>query len=63
MVLLFTEKKLNGASLFGNPEWTIKTQGLAAFNAYIEFQRDYYNRTLAIPNSNDNWLYALDLSE
>jgi len=62
VVLMFTEKRLHGASLFGNPEWTIKYQGITAFNAFIEFQRDYYNRTFVIPNSNDNWLYCLGLT-
>lgn len=61
-VLMFADKKLHGSSLLGNPEWTIKYQGMSAFNSFIEFQRDFYNKTFTIPNHNDNWLYSLGLS-
>jgi hypothetical protein len=62
VVMLFTNKDLNGKGFMGNPQWIIKYQGPTAFNAFIEFQRDFYNRTFLVPNANENWLYSLGLT-
>ena len=35
--------------------------GIPIVLAYLEFQRDYFNRTLLVPNANDNWVYGLEL--
>lgn len=60
---MFAQKELHGTALFGNSEWIVKYQGMPALNHYIEFQRNYYNRILAFPNANDNWVHSLSLEE
>jgi hypothetical protein len=56
---MFLSKELNGEMLYDNPEWTIKYLGPPLVEAYSEFQRDYYGRTLLVPPSNENWLQYL----
>jgi hypothetical protein len=59
---MFSNKEINGASIYGNPEWTVQYLGYGIVGPYIEFQKDYNARTLMI-TSNEKWLWNLSLDD
>ena len=60
---MFTVRELDGNILYGNVDWKVSYIGIPIIDCYMEFQRDFFNRTLIVPPANDNWLYCLNLSE
>lgn len=47
--------------LENNPDWKVYYIGYKIINLYLQFEKDFYNRTLIIPKNEFIWVHNLDL--